>query len=190
MSFTGTNIKALIENEVDETLEDNEVIFAVNACLVDLCEWFRKTATQSITVADEDDWTARTDGHLAVVRIADSDGEDYTGEWQLNYDRSQIKIGDTGTFTVESIILPTEISAVATAIGVNDVFKVGIARYAAGVYKLKDDDENADGLRMKAEGASLVIRASSLLIDSDRRPGRRAGISRSAGDWNDLGYRS
>jgi hypothetical protein len=186
MSFTGTDLKTLAEAEIDDTLENTDVVQNVNACLLEFTEEFRKTATQVITVTDTSSFTNRTDGHLSVVKITDSDDEDYSGEWELNHDRTQIRIGETGTFTVTSIITPVFIAAVTDTVGVNDAYKLGLARYIGACFKLKDNDQNPDGLRMKLEAAALIRRASSLLTSSDRRPGMRVPIERSGGKWTEL----
>ncbi len=187
MPFTGSDLKTLAQAEIDDSLEDVDIIQNVNACLLEFAELFRKTATQSITVTDTNAFITRTDGHLFVVKITDSVGNNYNGEWEVSHDRAQIRIGETGTFTVTSLIIPTFITAIGNTIGVHDVFRLGMSRYIGGLFKSKDNDLNPDGLRMKAEGAGLLNRASNLLVNNDRKPGQRVPTKRSAGAWTELG---
>ncbi len=189
MSFTGTDLKTMIESEIDDTLDTADVVQNVNACLLEHTEEFRKTGDQTVTVADSAVFYARTAGHLAVVKIADSAGDEYKGEWELNHDRTKIRIGETGTFTVTSLITPAFIAAVGDTIGVHDAFKLGMAKYIGACFKLKDNDQNKDGLRMKLEAAALLRKASSLLTSSDRRPGARVPIKRAGGKWTELSSR-
>jgi hypothetical protein len=180
--FTADDLISLIEAEIDDDMDTIDVVQNVNACLLEHCEDFRKTATQTVVVSDSSSWAARTDGHLAVVKIT-AGGENWTGEWELSYDRTQIRIGEAGSFVVTSIIIPPYIAAVGENISVNDVFKLGIAKYIGACFKLKDDDTNQDGLRIKSEAIGLIKKAAALLISSDKRPGGRIPAMRSAGNW-------
>lgn len=182
--LTGTDIKNIIEAETDEQLEDSEVVTFINSCLIEHAEEFRKTSTQSIT-SDGDSWYARTDGHLSIVKITE-DGEDWNGDWEISHDRTQIRFLEEGTYVVTSLIMPTPISAIGDTIAVNAAFELGIARVCEGLYKSKDNDQNPEGLRLKAEGGSLIRKAAGLLEAYDRRPGIRLQIRRSAGDWSNV----
>lgn len=180
MSFTGEDIRDIVYGEIDETLDDGEVIQHVNSCLIEFAEEFRKTDTQSIVVTDTSAFYDRTSGHLSVVKITDSNGEDYDGEVEYSYDRSQIRFEDEGTFTVTSIVVPDAITLITDNINVNDIFKIGIARYVGAMYYLMDNDQDPDGLKMEARAIALITKASNILANTDKRLGRRLSIRRSA----------
>lgn len=169
--FTAQDLQAIINTEIDENIDDEDMIIYVNTCLLDLCELFRKTGTQEIIVTDTEEFIERTDGHLSVVGIT-CNGKKYTGKWELNYDRTKIRFGEPGTFTVTSIVIPDMITSVTDPIGVHDVFKIGIARYIAALFDLMDNDQDPEGLRMKTEAEGLIRRASNMLLNSDKRSGQ------------------
>lgn len=175
--MTGTDIKTLAEAEVDDTIETADVIQFVNSCLLEFADSFRKTSTQTITVSDATLWAARTAGHYSIVKITE-DGEDYTGEFELDYDRTNIRFDAEGTFVVTSLILPAAITAITDTIAVNAVFEPAIGRYVAAFFKRKDNDQNPDGLRMAQEAEKLIQKASALIAMGDQRKGQRVAISR------------
>lgn len=177
MAFTGNDIKALAESIVDDTLIEEDVIENINMALLEFAEVFRKTDTQEITVTDTDAWTDRTAGHLAVLKIT-SGGKDYTGKFELTYDRAKIKFPAVGTYTITSLIAPDAITSLDDTIEVHDLFKPGIAQFVGAYFKLKDNDQNPDGLRMESKALSMIRRASSLIAQGDRRQGQRVPIRR------------
>jgi len=177
MSFSGNDLISLIEAEVDDDLIEADVNQNVNSCLIEFADDFRKTAAQTIVVSDAGIWIERTSGHLSIVKIT-ADGNKYVGKVELNFDRTNVKFGEVGTYVVTSIVAPDPIISVTDVIGVNDVFKIGMARYIGGCFKLKDNDMNPDGMRMKSEGSMLIKRASALLAQGDRRQGQRVPIRR------------
>ncbi|MBT9174306.1 MAG: hypothetical protein DDT21_02720 [Syntrophomonadaceae bacterium] len=169
----------MIEAEIDDTLIDADIVQNVNACLLEYTEAFRQTSVQVITVTDTSMFIPRAAGHLAVVKIT-SGGKNWRGEWETTHDRTRIRIGGLGTFMVTSIVTPAFIAAVSSNIGVHAVFQLGMAKYIGGCFKLKDNDANPDGMRMKMEATMLINKASALLVSGDRRPGTRIPIGRLA----------
>jgi hypothetical protein len=168
MAFTGTDVKTLAQAEIDEALVDGDIIQNINACILEYSPLWRKTATQSITAADDATWYARTAGHLAVIS-ATKDSKDYSGDIYFTHDRASVRFPEAATYVLTSTILPTLMTAVADAVDVNEVYKLGIARYCQACYKLKDNDQNMDGLRLKAEAERLLQKAAILLEKGDSR---------------------
>jgi len=169
---TGEEIQTLAESYIDDTIEDADAVLWINDFLrePDLIPYFRYTSTQEITVSDSETWYARTSGHLNIVEILDSDDDKYTGEYELNFDRDKIRIPDPDTYTVYSIIKPTKISALSETPVINEAFHEACSRYVAGKFKLEDNDQNPDGLRLMAEGRAMAKAASVELFRShDRR---------------------
>lgn len=178
MAFTGNDVKTMAEAIIDDELIEEDVIQNLNQCLLDYADFFRKTATQELTVTDAGAWQDRTEGHLAVLKVVDSSGRDYIGQIELSYDRTQIRIPVTGTFTITSLVAPEPITALDDAIGVHDLFKSGIAQYVGALFKLKDNDQNPDGLKMEARASAMIKKAASLIGQGDRRQGQRVPIRR------------
>lgn len=177
MAFTGNDVKTMAESIVDDTLITEDAIENINLALLEFADTFRKTDTQEITVTDTDDWIDRTAGHLAILKIT-SEGRDYIGSFELTYDRSQIRFVTTGAYTITSLIAPDAITALTDTIEVHDLFKPGIAQFVGAYFKLKDNDQNPDGLRMESKALSMIRRASSLIAQGDRRQGQRVPIRR------------
>jgi hypothetical protein len=174
--FTANDLRVLAEAELDDLLEDMDIIPNINSALVEYADDYRKTETQVIyAVAGE--WVDRTSGHLAVVHVT-HDGRDYLFEIKLSYDNSQIRFKDSGLFEVTSIVAPEPVTTMTDFIPVHDVFQVGLSRYLQACFKLKDNDQNEDGIRLKTEAMALIKRASNLLGQSDIRQGQRVAIKR------------
>lgn len=178
MAFTGEDVKTMAESIIDDELIEADAVQNINQCLLDYADFFRKTATQELTVTDVDTWHARTSGHLAVLKVVDSTGDDYIGSIDFSYDRMQIRIPSIGTYTVTSLIAPTAITAITDIIPVHDLFLPGIAQYVGAYFKLKDNDQNPDGLKMEARAAAMIRKVSSLIAQGDRRQGQRVTIRR------------
>lgn len=174
--FTANDLRILAEAELDDLLEDDDILPNINSALVEFADDYRKTETQTINaVAGE--WVDRTSGHLAVVHVT-HDGRDYLFEIKLSYDNSQIRFKDSGLFEVTSIVAPEPVTTMTDFIPVHDVFQVGLSRYLQACFKLKDNDQNEDGIRLKTEAMALIKRASNLLGQSDIRQGQRVAIKR------------
>lgn len=174
--FTANDLRVLAEAELDDLLEDDDILPNINSALVEFADDYRKTETQTINaVAGE--WVDRTSGHLAVVHVT-HDGRDYLFEIKLSYDNSQIRFKDSGLFEVTSIVAPEPVTTMTDFIPVHDVFQVGLSRYLQACFKLKDNDQNDDGMRLKTEAMALIKRASNLLGQGDIRQGQRVMIRR------------
>ena len=169
--MTVEDIQTLAESYVDDTIEDADAIRWTNDFMEEavLVEVFRYTAAQSLIVADSDTWYDRTGGHLQIVEILDSDSDKYTGEYEINYDRDEIRIPDADTYTITSITLPTSVTAIANTPVINTVFHKAMATYMAGKFKLQDNDQNDDGLRLVYEGIGKAKAAAKLLRSHDKR---------------------
>ena len=174
--FTADDLRVLAEAELDDALEEVDIIPNLNSAFIEFAEDFRKTETQTVNaVADE--WIDRTDGHLSIVRVT-YEGLEYMFDFELSYDGSQIRFKDSGLFEVTSIVAPAPITAMTDFIPVHDVFQVGLSRYLQACFKLKDNDQNEDGLRLKTEAMALIKGASALLGQGDIRQGQRVKIKR------------
>jgi len=79
---------------------------------------------------------------------------------------------------VTSIVAPEPVLSMTDFIPVHDVFQVGLSRYLQACFKLKDNDQNDDGMRLKTEAMALIKRASNLLGQGDIRQGQRVMIRR------------
>lgn len=174
--FTANDLRVLAEAELDDLLEYDDILPNINSALVEFADDYRKTETQTIN-AMAGEWVDRTSGHLAIVRVA-HEGRGYMFGFELSFDGSQIRFSDSGLFEVTSIVAPEPITAMTDFIPVHDVFQVGLSRYLQACFKLKDNDQNEDGIRLKTEAMALIKRASNLLGQSDIRQGQRVAIKR------------
>ena len=182
--FTVQDLQAIVLAETDKKIDNEDMVLYINTCLLDMCELFRKTGTQEIIVTDTETFINRTGGHLSVVKIT-SNGKDYTGEWELSYDRSQIRIGEEGIFIVTSIVIPDMVTSITDTVNVNDIFKIGIARYVGALYDLMDNDQDPEGVRMRAEAEVLIRKSSNILQNNDKRSGQSIPYKRSAVNYHE-----
>jgi hypothetical protein len=178
MAFTGNDVKTMAEAIIDDELIETDAIQNLNQCLLDYADFFRKTSTQELTVTDADVWQDRTEGHLSILKVVDASGKDYIGQIELSYDRTQIRIPVVGTYTITSLVAPEAISSLDGAVAVHDLFKSGISQYVGALFKLKDNDQNPDGLKMEARASAMIKKASTLIGQGDRRQGQRVPIRR------------
>lgn len=171
-------MKAIILAELEDEPTDADMVRHVNSCLVEHYKQFRKTGVQEITATDIR-YIDRTPGHLDILRI-----EEYRGDMTLSEDRTQIRFPQPGRYTVVSLVIPNFIANVTDAIEVNDIFKIGIARYAGAMFYLMDNDQVDAGKLLKAEADRLIINAGYALTGMDRRSGMRFKHTRSAVNYH------
>jgi len=176
--FTGTELLAIVLAELEDTPTDADMVRHINSCLVEHYKQFRKTDTQEITATDTG-YVDRMAGHLDILRI-----EGYKGDIVLSEDRTQIKFPEPGKYTVVSLVIPDFITTVSDAIDVNDIFKIGIARYAGAMFYLMDNDQVDAGKMLKAEADRLIINAGYALSGMDKRSGMRFKHTRSAVNYH------
>lgn len=178
MAFTGNDVKTMAEAIIDDELIETDAIQNLNQCLLDYADFFRKTAAQELTVTDADTWQDRTAGHLTILKVVDGTGKDYIGSIEMSYDRTQIRIPAVGRYTITSLVAPDAITSLDDTVAVHDLFKSGIAQYVGALFKLKDNDQNPDGLKMEARASAMIKKAASLIGQGDRRQGQRVPIRR------------
>jgi len=169
--LTGTEIKALADSIVDDTIDPSDAVMWINDYVrhPDLVDKFRKTGEQEIEVTDSRAWHERTPGHLKVVDIVDDEGNGFSGGIELSHDRARIRIPRAGHFAVTSLVRPERYTNLEEEPDVNEVFHEPCAVYIAAEYKLKDNDQNPDGLRLLVEAMDKTASAATLLSVQDMR---------------------
>lgn len=170
--MTGSEIRALAESYVDDTIPDEDALLWINEYLTEpeLIEAFRKTEEQSLTVADSDTWYDRTSGHLSVVYIADSSGYEYKTPIEFNHDRTKLRGMTADTYIITSLILPTAMTALTETPDVHELFHRPLAAYMASKFKLAEYPEDKDGLRLMREAIEENKRIGRILLVPDKRP--------------------
>ncbi|HWR54904.1 MAG TPA: hypothetical protein VN462_00230 [Negativicutes bacterium] len=177
MAFTGDDVKALAESFIDDSLIDTDVIENINLALLEFASSFRITGNQEVTVGDVEAWYPRTGGHLAINGVT-CNGKEYMGKFELSYDRGMIRFPAAGVYVITSVAAPSPVASMEDLIGVNDVFKPGIAEYVGACFKAKDNDQNPDALRMESKAMAMISAASRLIGQGDRRQGQRVPFRR------------
>lgn len=174
--FTPNDLRVLAEAELDDLLEDADILPNLNSALVEFADDYRNIGTQTVeAVAGE--WFDRDEGHLSIVSIT-HDGKQYAAGFGLSYDSAKISFDHSGLFAITSIVAPDPVVDMADPVPVHDIFQAGLSRYLQACFKLKDNDQNEDGMRLKTEAMALIKKASRLLGQGDMRKGLRVVMRR------------
>lgn len=160
--MTGTEIKNAAEKYIEEeigAIDDTDALVAINEALRKMGDVIPGSGT---VVATADTWTAAPTGAVSIVEVNDSDGEIYTN---YRFRHAQMIFGDSDTYTVFFRKLATEITALAgTITGLHDAFKQALVTYVKAWCKLKDDEENPDGLKLLKDFELDLLHAKRLVF--------------------------
>jgi hypothetical protein len=157
---TAQEIKAAAENYIDEAIDDDEAVTAINAALSKIGDIALIYDTVVITDAVGRTWLALPQTTTYVVEVVDADGNVYDG-WRVRDNR--IWFADPGTYTVHYRRLPNPISGILDTPEVHQAYHQCLVTYLIGWWKLKDDDESPDGLRNMQQFEADVMRVFNTL---------------------------
>ncbi len=161
--MTGKQIKAAAEKYIGETIDDVDAIEGINQALVWLGD--RAGLWGEITIqAAADTWYDLPNDCLGVLEVQAASGQ--VQQFEKRDNRIRFAAGDT--YTVRYRKLPPEMTALTEEPAVHKVFHRILATGLAAWWKLKDDDESADGLRLLAKFERDANEAAALLR---RKPG-------------------
>ncbi len=158
--MTAQEIKAAAENYIDEAIDDDEAVAAINQALAKIGDVALVYDTVSITDSVGRTWLALPDATTYVVEVLDADGNVYYG-WRVRDNR--IWFADAGAYTVHYRRLPNPISGILDTPEVHPAYHQCLVTYLIGWWKLKDDDESPDGLRNMQQFEAEVTRVFNTL---------------------------
>jgi hypothetical protein len=92
--------------------------------------------------------------------VKDSSGEPYT---YFDNQDTEIKFRDAGTYEVRIRRMPVPLTDLAQTPEVHPLFHNALTFYVRGWWKMKDDDENQDGLAQIARFEQSASKAFTIL---------------------------
>lgn len=146
--MTGLEIKTLAESFTDDVIENADALIWINECLNDLSINGAYTNSTTITVEDDSLFYELPSDFLQLLFVL-KDGEEYNGFYYVF--GNMIRFSEKGEYTVWYRAMLSELSSLADNLQCNQVFHKIISLFVASRYKSKDDDENADALRLMNE---------------------------------------
>lgn len=174
--MTALDIKTAAEAYIDETMDSSEAIAAINRAMGIIGDMALVTAQTSITAATDNSWVSLPDNLTNVLDVIDSDGNPYLAYRQFG---NQIFLTDAGTYTLWYRRLPNPIQVLSDTPEIHVAYHPALVTYVIAWWKLKDDDENPDGVRREQEFYDEVQRIYNSL--ERRRVPRSARVVRGAG---------
>lgn len=143
--MTGLEIKQAAQRYIDEMIDDEDAIEGINAGLAEIGDMALLYKTVDITTTNPKSWEDLPDDCTNVIEVVTSTGGKYL-DWKQRGDK--LFIADPGTYTVHHRTVPAEIAALDTELAVHPSYQRCLVTYLAAWWKLKDDDQSPDGLRL------------------------------------------
>jgi hypothetical protein len=160
--MTGEQIKAAAERYIGDTLDPVDALEGINQALV----WLADRASlwgETVINAAADTWYDLPNDCIGVLEVAAASGE--AREYVKRDNR--IKFAEADTYTVRYRRLPREMTALTETPEVHQAFHRVLVTGLKAWWKLMDDEENPDGLRLlakferDAEYAAALVRRKS-----------------------------
>jgi len=146
----GTYFKERVEDYLNTTLEEQEVVDAINDCLFAIGD--RALNYSEITILVDDSnvgkWIKPEESVTAIIRAFDDNGRE-TNKWSTR--ATEFKFDEEGTYKVEVRLMPEPISSISDEVDIHPLFNHAILCYLKGYFKLRDDDSSIDGQRLMQE---------------------------------------
>lgn len=161
--MTGIQIKQAAENYCDEAIEDDEALTAINRALIIIGDRAHRYDSIRITADQPGAWLALPGELTSVREVVDADGQPYDG---YRVRGNAISFADAGIYTVYYRRLPSRMSGIQETPDIPTVYHEALVTYVAAWWKLKDDDESPDGLRLMQEFQQQIMRADITLSRS------------------------
>ncbi len=163
--MTGNEIRAAAQAYVDELIEDEDAIRAINAGLAELGDLALIYSVTDIDAGAGKVWRDLPAGCTNVVEVYDAANKKTYGWRQRG---NQIYLVASGVHHVHYRKLPDALTDLSLAPAVHLAFHEPLVLYVAGWWKLKDDDTNTDGLRLMEKFNAAVIQAFQFLRPKKR----------------------
>lgn len=149
MAYTIGDIKAILENEVDDSVSEGSLSAWVYSALVEISKLYGRVAEDS-TAAVADVFYDLPADHLATILIRDSEGKEYHDYTITEY--GQIAYDKDDTYTMQYFAmpepLPTEESELLDTIpAVHELFHVSIVDWCKQKFWDKESDADSEESR-------------------------------------------
>lgn len=164
--MTGAQIKAGAYGYVDETIDDKNALNTINRALNLMGDAALVYDTADIVVTEDNQWTNLPADLLNIVEVEDG-GTTFT-EYRLR--GHKIQLPKPGTYTVIYRRLPRSMTSLDETPEVHEAYHQCLVTYLQAWWKLRDDDENPDGIRNENMFKEDVTRVFNILRRNRRGP--------------------
>ncbi len=165
--MTGEEIRQAAQAYVDEMIEDEDALAAINEGISKLGDMALIYAETEI-VATGGTWYTLPANLVRIAQVLDSDGYTYIHYSVID---GRISFVYDDTYTIRYRRPPVRLTNLDQSPELHELFHPCLVDYLVGWWKLKEDDQNPDGLRKMQEYREGASRAYQMLL-RNRAPGR------------------
>ena len=159
--MTGIEIKIAADAYIDEAIDDPDALRAINRALSIIGDMALIDEDITITSTPDREWVQLPPEITNVVEVEDSLGRTYErfrvrGNDLISFDKA-------GAYKVYYRRIPRPMTGILETPEVHPAYHQCIVTYVIAWWKLKDDDENPDGIRNMEQFKEDVLRVFSSL---------------------------
>lgn len=142
--MTGAQIKQEAEAYIEEFIDDPDALVFINRVLNMIGDLALIYETVEVTTSAPNEWISLPQTLTNVRKVEERPGSVYVHYETLD---SKIRFAHAGTYTVHYRRLPKPLAGILDEPEVHPAFHSAVVTGLIGLWKLKDDDENPDGIR-------------------------------------------
>lgn len=143
--MTGVQIKLAAEAYVDEFIDDPDALKAINEAIAEIGDMALIDEDIIMIVDVSREWKELPEKVTTVVEVEDIIRNTYRGYRVRG--NNLISFNEGGTYKVYYRRIPKPISGLNETPEIHEAYHQALVSFLIGWWKLKDDDENPDGLR-------------------------------------------
>lgn len=143
--MTGVEIKLAAEKYIDEFIEDHDAIAAINEAIAEIGDMALIDENIMIVSTEPREWIDLPVDITTVVEVEDEEKNTYRGYRVRG--NNLISFNDAGTYKVYYRRIPRPILGINETPEIHEAYHQALVSFLIGWWKLKDDDENPDGVR-------------------------------------------
>jgi len=157
--MTALEIKQLAESYIEEFIEDRDAVFFLNLCLNEIGDQALVYETAEGDILNPNEWYVlpETTTH---VRKVEKNGKPYYDYEILD---NRIRFKHPGTYTIHYRRHPRPLQGILDTPDIHPAYHHVLAFGLIARWKLKDDDENPDGIMHLQLFRDAVMRTSNIL---------------------------
>lgn len=160
--MTGYDIKMQAEAYIDDSIDDLHAVAAINRAMGLLGDMLLIYDDAQMVVADGEErtWKALPADATNVREVTLSNGTNYTGWRQRD---GLIWFDKPGTYHVYYRRMPRPLTNIHDETEIHPAWHQVFVTYLIGWWKLRDDDENPDGIRHMQQFETDALRVFNML---------------------------
>lgn len=158
--MTGIEIKKEAERYIEEFIDDPDALVFINRCLNMIGDQAQIYESRFGEVTEVNEWIELPHNTTHVRKVEKPNGTPYH-EYEVVDNRIRFK--HPGTYTIHYRRLPNPLSGILATPEVHPAFHSVLVTGLIAMWKLKDDDENPDGIRHYQLFMDLTLRVANSL---------------------------